>query len=177
MVASFRLTGLVIPDLAGGETPRPRRNGYGCDVTEPQRGRWLTEIERALSPGATVVIVAVSASLLLATIGSVLAWRSYEERVARETDQVRAQAIEAADATSQFFAARLAALESVAQMPAMVEEDVENMAPLLEAAAIQQLGFSGGVGWVDRSGMLRAHSTINEVPVDLSDRAFVQHVL
>ncbi len=123
------------------------------------------------------MVVAVATSLILATIGSVLAWRSYEDRVAREQDLIAETAVEAAVATEQFFAARIAVLESVAQIPAMANEEVENMPPLLEAAAIQQLGFSGGVGWVDRGGVMRAHSSSEAMPLDLSDRAFVRNVL
>lgn len=146
-------------------------------VTQRRSGRWLSEAEKGMSPGAAVVIVAVSASLLLASIGSILAWRSFEDRIQREHEQLLHAASEAAQAASQFFAGRMAALESVAQMPAVVEEDMEALPPLLEAAAIQQLGFSGGVGWVDSSALLQAHSSIQEVPVDMSDRRFVQHVL
>lgn len=147
------------------------------DVTEPNSGRWLKEIERTLSPGATLVIAAVSASVLLAVIGSVLSWRTYEDRIVRERETAVDAALIAASSTSQFFAARLAALEALAQLLAPAEDDLEAIGSLLAAAALQQLGFSGGVGWVDRAGFLRAHSATLELPVDLSDRPFVRSVL
>jgi hypothetical protein len=148
-------------------------------VTQTRPGNWLADVERALAPGARVVIAAALASLMLVAIGGALAWRSYIDRADREQELVADAALDAARSVSQFFADRFAVLQAMAEMPGVAESDMDSIVAIVGAAGREALGFSGGVGWVDPNGLLQASSVAEpgELPVDLSDRVFVIRAL
>ncbi len=151
----------------------------GTVLTQPRPGKWLTDVERSLSPGVRVIIAAALASGLLAGIGSVLAWRSYTDRIDREQELVSDAAIDAARAVSQFFADRVAFLQTMAEMPGVAAADLDQIQIVVDAAGSEVLGFTGGVGWADRESLLRVSSVAEpeDLPLDLSDRVWVKGVL
>lgn len=148
-------------------------------VNQARPGKWLVDAEQALSPGKRVIIAVLSASIFLAGIGSVLAWRSYTERVGREQDHLSDAADDAAMSLSQFFSGRTAMLHAVASIPGVGQGDLDRIRQLLGAVGIDTVGFTGGVGWADSEGMLQVSSAADppDLPIDLSDRAFIRHVL
>jgi serine phosphatase RsbU (regulator of sigma subunit) len=148
-------------------------------VSQDSSGRWLSDLIRSPSPGKRALLTTFSVGLILSAIGSALAWRSYEDRAEREEEQVLEAAVESARASGQFFADRIAVLDTLAQMTSVRLGSVEEMLPMLEAVSGEELGFSGGVGWIDAEGVLRVESGVPDdaLPIDLSDRRYVQEVL
>ncbi len=148
-------------------------------MTQARSGKWLADAESAVAPGVRVVIAAVSASVLIAALGGVLAWRSYSDRVDRENERVLGVALEASSAGWQYLAGKLAVLEALAGAPGVAEGDVEQIRLLVDAAGSEHGGFSGGVGWANWAGLLQASSSLSpaDLPLDLSDRPYFRNVM
>jgi hypothetical protein len=125
------------------------------------------------------VFLAIVFGVVLCAIGGFLAWRSYETRFDQVKERVANVANEAGRASGQFLRARTAVLQAVAEVPLLDGREPAVMRPVLDALASEDLGFGGGIGWVDLDGVLQVATSMDfdDLPLDVSDRDYVRHVL
>src|SRR5262245_52485582 len=77
-----------------------------------------------------------------------------------------------------YFQGQVGTLDAIAQARAVVDQRVPALDAFLERLAPpRNRTFSGGIGWVDRSGTVRASSKAGRRPVDVSDRLYFRRVL
>ena len=118
--------------------------------------------ERDLAPGRRLLLIAGALALALCGVSALVSWQAYDrqrEVVARET---AALARAAASNAGRFVTDRLALLEAVASAPPVVATDAAAMDRYFRLVNRGQR-FSGGIGFVDRSGRVRAHSRIDDL--------------
>ncbi len=115
----------------------------------------------------------------LAVVGAVVSWQRAEAELRNDRLSALAVVGGAADAVDRFFVTRLALLESVGSLPSVTSGDQAQMLADFEALSSAQLGLDGGIGWIDADGLLQleAGADPQRLPIDLSDRAYVQEVL
>jgi serine phosphatase RsbU (regulator of sigma subunit)/anti-sigma regulatory factor (Ser/Thr protein kinase) len=132
-------------------------------------------------PPRTLLLLAAATGLVvvLAAVGGVLSWQQYRRDVDRDRELVAAAADRTVAETSRLLTVGLAVLESTADLPSVRSNDLAAMTQAFEALASDDLGFSGGVGWVDAAGQLQVEAFVDPavLPLDLSDREYVRQVL
>ena len=118
------------------------------------------------------------AVLLLAGVSVVLAWRQYDGAKSRALTDLRARVVAVRAALDASFAGDVSSLSTAAAAPVVVSGRTAPMTTYLARAFPKGEVFTGGVGWIDRTGTLRASSTDSSAPgLDLSGRAYVRRVL
>ncbi len=145
----------------------------GDDSTSARRGpdAALPSARRAIAVAAAVVVAVTGVALGLA-------YRAYaEERdatYARLEDEARAAAVRVDAALER----RRQVLRVVAADLAIGDEDAERLDRYFGRLAPADLGFTGGIGWVDRDGNLRASwSEATRARIYLGDRDYVADTL
>lgn len=149
-----------------GSAERAGRGGL-----EALFGRGAKAVRRRFGVGAFAAVV------VLVTVGSLLSWRQYDDGKSRALNEMRTRVVLASTVLDTYFAGQLAVLRSIAAAPAVVRTDVPAMATYF--AKIQKSSkpppFTGGLGWIDRGGVLRVSDTRPRgARVDLSDRSYVK---
>lgn len=126
-----------------------------------------------------MLFLAALFGVVLCAIGGFLAWRSYQSRVEQAQARVLTVATEAARASEQFFDDRIAVLQAVTEVPTLDGREPSVMDPVLDALASEDLGFKGGLSWVDLDGMVQASTSIPDeaLPLDVSGQDFVVALL
>lgn len=124
-------------------------------------------------------MISILTIAVLVAAGVAATWSGYQARLDVEFQRAEARAAEAAAAIDQFFDDRIVVLDVAAAFPALTDGDADARSRALNAASDPGLGFAGGVGWIDPEGQLLAESGVppDALPLDLSDRAYVQSVL
>jgi len=118
------------------------------------------------------------AVLLLAGVSVALAWRQYDDAKSKAVTDLRARAVAVSAVLDSAVAGDVFALETGARAPVIVSGKPAAIAPYLARAFPSTSPFTGGVGWIDRRGRLRASIESSSVPgLDLSRRAYVRRAL
>ena len=131
-------------------------------------------------PGRSLLWVGLLVAIGLGVGAAVLSWHAYSTDIARREDRLAATSDLASKSLDQFFASRVALMESVARMPGMQSGDKETIRAELDAVSVGNHGFEIGVGYLDATGKAQVQSSNAEptpLPLDLSDRDHVQEVL
>ncbi len=99
-------------------------------------------------------------SLALCAAGALVSWQAYDSQRDRVASETAALARAAATNADRFVTDRIALLEAVASAPPVVATDTAAMDEYFRLVN-RRRRFSGGIGFVDRSGRVRAHSRID----------------
>ena len=125
-------------------------------------------------------VVAVAAIVLLVVLGAVLAWRQYEDSKQKALNDMHARVVLAATVFDTYFAGQLGTLSAIAESPSVVRTDTDQMATYfaaLQSSSKQEL-FTGGLGWIDRSGTSRVSgSNPRGTRLRVTDRSFFKAVI
>jgi serine phosphatase RsbU (regulator of sigma subunit)/anti-sigma regulatory factor (Ser/Thr protein kinase) len=111
-----------------------------------------------------LLLGALLAGLALVCLAGGLAWHQYEEARQRTVDDARARVILAAAMIDTYFNGELATLNSIAQSPSVRAGDEAAMDAYFKR--VQPPGgapFAGGLGWIDREGVLRVTTNAEAV--------------
>ncbi len=132
--------------------------------------RWL----QAPLLGAVLVVL-----VGLVGLAVVLAWRQYDDGKRQALRETKARAILAATVFDTYFAGQVATLESIAGAPTVRSADVAGIASYLRRVhRTGGKGFTGGLGWVDRAGLVRATTTGLVPPaLHVDDRSYFRAVV
>ncbi len=119
----------------------------------------LEGLERdSASSRRRLIAAAVVAVLLLAAIAIAVAWRQYDDGKRRAIQDLRARVVTVGAAIDTSFSGQLATLGAIAKSPAVVSVDVAAMNAYFASLDPRRIGlFDGGIGWIDRSGYVRAN--------------------
>jgi serine phosphatase RsbU (regulator of sigma subunit)/anti-sigma regulatory factor (Ser/Thr protein kinase) len=135
-------------------------------------GRGPAAFRRRMIGGVGVAV------LLLAGVSVVLAWRQYDSAKSRALTDLRARVVAGGMVLDAYFAGDVSTLSTAAAAPDVVAGKTAPMTTYLARAFPKRRVFTGGVGWVDRAGTLRASSIDSSASgLDLSGRAYVSRVL
>ncbi len=120
-----------------------------------------------------------TAPMILAfTVGAlVLALTGYAREVDRIRDETRLLAAGAAVDVDRYVQSQFTTLEALAAADDIASGSPARMADLLDRVDVAQLGFDGGVAWINSAGMMVARNDYEGPPLDYSDRDYVQVVL
>ena len=125
-------------------------------------------------------VVAVAAIVLLVVLGAVLAWRQYDDSKQKALNDMHARVVLAATVFDTYFAGQLGTLSAIADSPSVVRTDTDQMATYfaaLQSSSKQEL-FTGGLGWIDRSGTSRVSgSNPRGTRLRVTDRSFFKAVI
>jgi serine phosphatase RsbU (regulator of sigma subunit)/anti-sigma regulatory factor (Ser/Thr protein kinase) len=118
-------------------------------------GRSAAAFRRRLALGALAAVV------VLVALGTLLAWRQYDDGKDKALNELYARVALASSVFDTYTAGRIQTLNSIAAAPAVVRGDTSAMSEYF--ARVQGKGeeklFNGGLGWVDKTGMSRASDT------------------
>jgi serine phosphatase RsbU (regulator of sigma subunit)/anti-sigma regulatory factor (Ser/Thr protein kinase) len=125
-----------------------------------------------------IVAAGCGAVLLLAGISIVLAWQQYDDAKQQARDDLRARAVAVAALVDTSFTGQIQTLTSIAEAPSVVQRQLPRM-----QSYFRRVGppgsppFTGGIGWIDRSGMVRATNTAGPPVGSLSSREYFRRVV
>ena len=151
-------------------------------ATEPARpsefedsfGRDGLAYHRHLALGALFAV------LVLVVVAGGLAWGQYKDSKRTALGGERARAVLAGRVVETYFRGQLSTLRSIAGAPSVVARDLPVMQRYVDRLQDRRAPtFSGGVAWIDRSGIARV-STVHRAAaqhVNLSDRSYSRHVI
>jgi anti-sigma regulatory factor (Ser/Thr protein kinase) len=126
-----------------------------------------------------LVAIVILALLVAAAVAVAFSWRQYRDAKERAANDMRARAILAGVVFDTYFAGQLAVLNSMAQSPVVMNRDIAGMDKYF--ARVQPAGgklFTGGVGWLDLSGVPRATSNPGKPPhIQAADRSYFRAVV
>jgi serine phosphatase RsbU (regulator of sigma subunit)/anti-sigma regulatory factor (Ser/Thr protein kinase) len=125
-----------------------------------------------------IVAAGCGAVLLLAGISIVLALQQYDDAKEQARDDLRARAVAVAALVDTSFTGQIQTLTSMAEAPSVVQRELPRM-----QSYFRRVGppgsppFTGGIGWIDRSGMVRATNTSGPPIGSLSSREYFRRVV
>lgn len=131
-------------------------------------------------PGLRLLLVAALLCLLFCLVGSAFAIQHYQNVHRAVVSETEALARAAAQTVDEILEQRLALLQAVATTPVVRSRDPHAVLDYFTALGPEgDLGFTGGLGWIDLQGQLRILSTqpLDTPPLDLSDREYVRATL
>jgi signal transduction histidine kinase len=129
------------------------------------------------SSSGAVLRQAAVAVLLFALAAAALAFQGYARDSDRVVDEGRLLARTAAADLDRYVRTQLGTLETAAASQGVVEQNTRRMRPFFDRISASEVGFTGGIFWVDRAGTLQVRSGYDGPPLDFSDRDYVQAVL
>ena len=143
-----------------------------------------TALETAVGAGAgtlrrRLVLLSLVALALLVALAATFAWRQYDAARARALNEVRARVILAGSVFDTYFAGQISTLQAVAESPSVVSADEPAMRAYFERLQSQPKPlFSGGIGWIDRTGISRVSSNPASRPgLNVADRSYFEQVV
>jgi serine phosphatase RsbU (regulator of sigma subunit)/anti-sigma regulatory factor (Ser/Thr protein kinase) len=152
--------------------PPPAESTRGLESTF---GRGAVQFRRRLAIAGAVVVVA------LVALGSVLAWRQYDDGKQDALGEIHARVKLAAIVFDVYFSGQVNALTAIAKAPAVQDRDTDAIAAYLHRVQPtngEGQPFNAGIGWIDRDGNYRASNTTPTGPgVDVSDRDYFKQVM
>ena len=141
-------------------------------LTEGLLGRAAGSFRRWMIAGTAVAVV------LLGGISIALAWRQYDDAKGRALTDLEARVVAVAAVVDTSFAGQISTLEAIAAAPSVVGEQTHRMDAYFARANPHGALFSGGLGWIDRSGRALATSSPGgPAPGSLTGRVYFQRVL
>jgi serine phosphatase RsbU (regulator of sigma subunit)/anti-sigma regulatory factor (Ser/Thr protein kinase) len=124
---------------------------------------------------AGVVVVLIG----LIGLAAFLAWRQYDDGKQQAVRETKARAILAATVFNTYFAGQVATLESMAATPTVRQADGAATSAYLRR--VERGGgklFTGGLAWIDRSGVPRATSSGKPPPaLSVTNRSYFKVVM
>ncbi len=119
---------------------------------------------------------ALFAVLILAAVSTALAWRQYRDDQHRAVNDLDTRVVLIGALVNSYLAGGVSTLGAIAEAPSVVQPN-----PVLMSAYFKRVAagsgtiFTGGIGWVDRSGQAIVTSSGGPV-VNVSDRIYFQRV-
>lgn len=107
-------------------------------------------------PGRRLLAVAAAIALVLAAAGVALAWEGYRAARAAELEEISDAARAGAGDVGQFVNGRVQVLEALAGNDGILRGDGAAVDRRLELLALDELGFTAGLAWIDVSNRVRA---------------------
>ena len=154
----------------GSARPDPTGEGRFEDYV----GRRAESFRRRLIAVAALAVAAVVA----VSVG--LALREYRHAKHSALNDLRSRAVVAAAVVNTAFAGDVSTLDAVAGAPAIAEGDQAAMLSYFRRIESGHgLLFNGGIGWIDRAGVVRVSTTTppSKPPLNVSDRTYFRRVL
>jgi anti-sigma regulatory factor (Ser/Thr protein kinase) len=139
-------------------------------------------IDRLLAQGSAsfrrrIIASATVAVLLLAGISVALAWRQYEDARSRAANDLEARVVAVSAIVDASFAGQIATLSAISQAPSVVSEESTRMKVYFARVNPKRAPlFSGGLGWIDRKGLVLASSNPGSA-ANLSKRLYFRRVM
>lgn len=148
-------------DVSGGSGP--------VDVLQ----RDSTALRRWMVVGVCVAV------LLLAGISIVLAWQQYDDAKNQAKDDLRARVTAAAALVDTSFSGQIQTLTAMSKAPSVVGQQVPRMGPYFQRVSHSGAEpFTGGIGWIDRGGIVRATNRPGPEPTgSLASRDYFRNVV
>ena len=120
---------------------------------------------------------AVVAVLILAAVSTALAWRQYRDDQHRAVSDLGSRVVLVGAAVNSYLAGGVSTLGAMSEAPSVIQANPKLMSAYFKrVAASGGTIFTGGIGWVDRSGHAVASSN-GGPPVDVSDRVYFKRVM
>jgi len=150
----------------------PREDGKGG--LEAALGGASSQFRRRLGAGALVVLT------LVVVVSTLLAWRQYDSEKKQALVELKARVVLASNVFDTYFTGKLGVLNSIAASPPVVGTDEVAMRTYfkrLESGTAKP--FTGGLGWIDRTGVSRVSSTRQSgaPPPSVADRSYFKAVV
>ncbi len=116
--------------------------------------------------------------LALAAVSAFLAWRQYRSNQHRAVNDLNARVVLVAGILDSVVEGGVNTLEATAEAPTVIDGRTELMTPYLRrVAAHGGKLFTGGIGWFDTDGRLRASTTSPLPAVNVADRDYFKRVV
>ena len=122
-----------------------------------------------------LLLIGLPVVALLCGLGVVFALRSAQTERDQIRTRIRSLATSAAATTDRYLIGRIETLRVIATLHEFQQGDVAGMSSVLARIGAQRRGFSQGIGWVDRTGRVRAPAATPSI--DVSDRSYARQVL
>ena len=157
---------------SGTSTPSEARGWRSSDSIDGLLYQGVASFRRRLIAGTTLAVV------LLAGISTALAWRQYDDARTRAMGDLEARVVAVSGIVDTSFAGQIASLTAIAKAPSVVNEDSPKINAYFARLNPPRGGlFSGGLGWIVRSGRVRASSTPGATGAKLPQRLYFKRVL
>jgi serine phosphatase RsbU (regulator of sigma subunit)/anti-sigma regulatory factor (Ser/Thr protein kinase) len=126
-----------------------------------------------------LILAAVLAVVAVAAVSAGLALRQYRHAQHAARDDMRTRAIVAAGVINAAFAGDVSTLSAVALAPSFADGRIPLMAEYVKRINKQDGRiFNGGIGWIDRSGIVRVSTERLRTPApSVADRAYFRRVV
>ena len=126
-----------------------------------------------------VLLGAFVAGLALVSVAGGLAWHQYDDARRLAVNDARARVLLAGAMIDTYFSGELTTLTSIAQAPPVIAQDTRAMKAFLKRVQPPEGGpFTGGIGWIDRTGVYRVSSASSKIlGQSVADRSYVKTVL
>src|SRR4051794_3644855 len=106
-----------------------------------------------------IIIGATLAVLLLAGISGAVAWRQYDDARARAANDLKARVVAVSAVVDSSFAGQISTLDAIAKAPSVVNVEAALMSAYFRRINPKRhAAFSGGLGWINRKGLVEATS-------------------
>jgi serine phosphatase RsbU (regulator of sigma subunit)/anti-sigma regulatory factor (Ser/Thr protein kinase) len=135
---------------------------------------------RAQSFRRRLILVAVLAVVTFVGVSAGLALRQYRHAQHSALQDLRSRAVVGATVINTSFGGDVATLNAIVSSPAFVSGDRTRMRVYLERLqAAPGAQFNGGIGWIDRNGVVRVSTTAprGARPVSVADRTYFRHAI
>jgi serine phosphatase RsbU (regulator of sigma subunit)/anti-sigma regulatory factor (Ser/Thr protein kinase) len=125
------------------------------------------------------LLAVLLAGLVLVGVAGGLAWHQYDNARRSAVNDARARVILASAMVDTYFSGELAALSSIAQSATVRSGDAAAMRAYFRRVEPPAGGpFPGGLGWIDRDGLVQAASgPSSPARLNLSDRSYFKTVM
>jgi anti-sigma regulatory factor (Ser/Thr protein kinase) len=129
------------------------------------------------TPRRWIAVGVCVAVLLLAGISIVLAWQQYNDAKEQAKSDLRARVVAVAALVDTSFTGQIQTLASIAKAPSVVGGQLPKMGPYFRRVSPPGAEpFTGGVGWIDRAGTLRA-TNLGGTGASLASRDYFRKVV
>jgi anti-sigma regulatory factor (Ser/Thr protein kinase) len=163
------------PDDAGveaGAAAQQTRARRHPDAIDGLLYQGVASFRRRMIAGATVAV------LVLAGISIALAWRQYDDARSRAMKDLQARVVGVSAIVDTTFSGQIATLNAISLAPSVVSQESLRMADYFKRVNPSKAPqFSGGIGWIDRKGLVLASSNPSGRITDLSKRLYFRRVL
>jgi serine phosphatase RsbU (regulator of sigma subunit)/anti-sigma regulatory factor (Ser/Thr protein kinase) len=139
---------------------------------------WPADVQ--IAQRRRLLIGGLAVTLALVAVAAVFSWRQYDDGKRHALNELDARAVLASTVFDTYFSGELAALRSIAAAPPVVEQRAAAMTAYFRRVhRTDKALFTGGLGWVDRSGELMASTTSSRSSsaINVADRGYFMAVM
>jgi len=136
--------------------------------------------DRKLAQRRRLLAGAILALFALAVLAGFLAWRQYDDGKKHALNEVDARVVLASNVFDTYFSGELGVLKSIADSDAVMAADPKAMTAYFKRVQPPKgKEFTGGLGWIDLHGRVRATSSTSAArpAVNVADRHYFTTVL